>query len=262
VVATVHGFVRGSWKGRLYEWMQRRAYRHFSAVAAVSKPQVTELLAAGVPRGRVHLLPNAWSAVSPPLSREEARARLRLPPEPFVIGWVGRLSREKGADVLLDAVAALRDLPVEVSIIGDGRQKAALQAQAEMLGIEDRIRWHGLLSEAWPCFPAFDCFVLSSRTEGTPIALFEAMEAGVPIVATMVGGVPDVVSTGEALLVPSESPACLAEAIRSIRSEPAEARLRAAEAAARLRREFSAAPWLQRYENIYRSLHRTPAGIE
>ena len=101
-------------------------------------------------------------------------------------------------------------------------------------------------------FAAFDVFVLSSRTEGTPIALFEAMAAGVPIVATRVGGVPDVVSPLEAALVPAEDPVALAAEIRAIYRDPATGQRRARAARARLERDFSVAPWLDRYEAIYR----------
>ncbi|HEV2734435.1 MAG TPA: glycosyltransferase, partial [Longimicrobiaceae bacterium] len=255
-VATVHGFIRGSWKGRLYEWLQRWSFRRFDAVAAVSRPQVAELAAAGVPPERIHHLPNAWAAHAPTLPPAEARARLGVPEGVFHVGWVGRLGREKGADVLLDALALLRDLPLVASVVGAGREEASLRAQAEALGVADRVRWHGLVAEAGPLFSAFDAFVLSSRTEGTPIALFEAMEAGAPVVATAVGGVPDVLSAAEALLVPSEDPARLAEALRAVRDDPAAAAARARAAATRLRTEFGADPWLDRYEEIYRLVQR------
>ena len=255
-VSTVHGFVRGSWKGRVYEWLQRRSYRRFDAVAAVSRPQVEELEASGVAPARIHHLPNAWAAHASPLPPAEARARLGVPEGVFHVGWVGRLGREKGADVLLDALALLRDLPLVASIVGAGREEAALRAQAEALGVADRVRWHGLIAEAGPLFSAFDAFVLSSRTEGTPIALFEAMEAGAPVVAAAVGGVPDVVSPAEALLVPPEDPARLADALREVRGDPAAAARRARAAAGRLRAQFGADPWLDRYEQIYRQVQR------
>lgn len=258
-VATVHGFVRGSRKGRLYEWMQRRAYRRFDAVAAVSRPQVEELVASGVPAARIHHLPNAWAAHAPPLPPAEARSRLGVPADVFHLGWVGRLGHEKGADVLLDALALLDDLPVVASVVGAGREESALRARAESLGVAGRVRWHGLVAEAGPLFSAFDTFVLSSRTEGTPIALFEAMEARVPVIAAAVGGVPDVVSPAEALLVPAEDPARLAAAVRAVHRDPAAARERARAAEARLRSAFGADPWLDRYEEIYRQVRRHTA---
>jgi len=107
---------------------------------------------------------------------------------------VGRLSREKGADVILDAIAACKP-PWRLSIIGDGPERERLKQQAARLGITDRVTWHGPVSNAGKLLSAFDAFVLSSRTEGTPIVLFEAMHSGVPIVTTSVGGVPDVVSS-------------------------------------------------------------------
>ena len=101
---------------------------------------------------------------------------------------------------------------------------------------------------------AFDVLALSSRTEGTPIVLFEAMAAGVPIVATAVGGVPDVVTPGEALLVPSEDAGALAEAIDAVLAEPGGAAARAVAAAERLAAVYSAAAWLDRYDELYDSL--------
>ncbi|HSB55416.1 MAG TPA: glycosyltransferase, partial [Gemmatimonadales bacterium] len=200
-ISTAHGFTGGDTKNRLYERLQMAAYRRADAVAAVSEPLRKKLAQRGVPERRLHLVRNAWSAGSSPLPRLEARGRLGLPPDRPVLGWVGRLSREKGLDLLIDAVARLDDPRVMVAVVGDGAERPALQAQAAALGLGDRIRWHGPLPEAAPLFSAFDLYVLSSRTEGTPMVLFEAMAAGVPIVAARVGGVPDILDAEAGWLV-------------------------------------------------------------
>src|SRR5204863_178583 len=127
----------------------------------------------------------------------------------FRVGWVGRLRPEKGADVLLAALPLLADLPLVVSVVGEGRQRPQLQQSAARLGLGDRVRWLGNVAEAGRLFAGFDVFALSSRTEGTPIVLFEAMAARTPIVASAVGGVPDVVSPREALLIGADDPAAL-----------------------------------------------------
>lgn len=251
-VTTVHGFTGGG-LNRVYEWLQVRAFRKFSAVVAVSAPLVARLRAAGVPAARVHLLPNAYAARAAPLPRAEARGALGLPAGAWVVGWVGRMSPEKGADVLLDAVARMAGGPI-VSLIGDGPQRAALERRARSLGIAERVRFHGMVPEAGRLYTAFDAFALSSRTEGTPISLLEAMAAGTPVVATSVGGVPDVVTPAEARLVPSDSPLALAAALDDVRGDPAAAASRALAALGRLRDRFDARGWLARYESLYRSL--------
>jgi glycosyltransferase involved in cell wall biosynthesis len=261
-VTTVHGFTGGDWKNRLYERLQRRAYRRlFDAVVVVSRALVGRLVLDGVPASRVHVVNNAWQETAPPLDRDTARQSLGLGPEEFRIGWVGRLSREKGPDVLIDALRLLQDLPLGVSIVGDGTvsEQQSLVARAKRLGVAERITWHGLVREAARAFSAFDVYVLSSRTEGTPLVLFEAMAAGVPIVATRVGGVPDVLSVAEAALVPSANPVALAAAIRAVYRDPATARSRAERARARLCARFTVSPWLRRYETVYRTVTHTAA---
>lgn len=256
-VATVHGFTGGDWKNRLYQQLQRRVLRRFEAVVAVSRPLAGVLARAGVPADRLHVVRNAWPEGGdgePPLPRDRARRMLDVPPERFHIGWVGRLTAEKGADVLIAALDSLRDVPLVVSVLGDGRLRPRLETLAARRGLGDRVRWFGNLPAARQLFSAFDVFVLSSRTEGTPIVLFEAMAAGAPIVATEVGGVPDVVSSKEALLVPPEDPASLAEAIRRVYADATATATRARAARRRLEREFALAPWLASYEHIYRTV--------
>jgi glycosyltransferase involved in cell wall biosynthesis len=116
--------------------------------------------------------------------------------------------------------------------------------------VENRVIFHGALAGAPSLYPAFDVFVLSSRSEGTPIALFEAMSAAIPIVATSVGGVPDVVSEAEAWVVPVDSSA-LATAVDDVLARPAGAESRAAAARARLGRQFAPGPWLDQYASLY-----------
>jgi len=251
-VTTVHGFIGGDWKNRLYEWVQRRAYRSFEAVIAVSRPLRDRLVLDGVPANRIHVIQNGWQESAPPFDRATARHVLGVSAEGFRVGWVGRLSSEKGPDVLLEALVHLTDLPLSVSMVGNGRERQSLRARVQRLGIERHVHWHGLVPDMAPRFAAFDVLVLSSRTEGTPIVLFEAMAAGVPIVAACVGGVPDVVSPGEALLVPPEDPVALAAAIRAVYRNPAEARTRAARARERLFADFSVPPWIGRYDAIYK----------
>jgi glycosyltransferase involved in cell wall biosynthesis len=257
VVTTVHGFTGGDWKNRCYQWMQRRALRRFDAVVAVSRPLVNELRRTGVSGSRVHLVRNAWRSPAPLLERSAARAALgdgdresRAP----CIGWVGRLSGEKGPDVLLEALARLRMRPWGACFVGDGPDRAALVRRAAALGLAGRVHWHGAVPEAGRLYRAFDVFVLSSRTEGTPIALFEAMASEVPIVAAAVGGVPEVVSEAEAVLVSPGDPAALAAAVAAVLDDPAGAARRAGRARERLEAEFCAEAWLRRYGAIYRAV--------
>jgi glycosyltransferase involved in cell wall biosynthesis len=255
-VTTAHGFTGGPWRNRLYEYLQRRAFRRFDAVIAVSRPLGERLAASGVARDRLHVVPNAYRRLTPPLDRTAARRELGLPVDEFVVGWVGRLSQEKGPDVLVDALPLLRDVPLAISFVGTGVQSEWLEARAEQQKVGERVRWHGVVPDAGRLFPAFDLCVLSSRTEGTPVVLFEAMAAGVPVVTTAVGGVPDVVSADEALLVPSEDSRALAAAIRDVYTQPAAAAQRARAARARLAREFGTGPWIDRYVDIYRRVRR------
>src|SRR5206468_12641449 len=159
---------------------------------------------------RIRLVPNAWDGRSHPWSRVEARNALGLPLDAFVVGWVGRLIPVKGCDIFLRAVRMLCDLPVHVSIIGGGPEEERLRALVAEDGVRERVHFHGYREEAAKVFRAFDVWVLSSRSEGTPMVLFEAMAAGVPIVATDVGGVGDVLSDAEAFLVPAKDPITLA----------------------------------------------------
>src|SRR5262249_17947012 len=126
-VSTAHGFTGGGAKVVLYEWLQVQALRRFEAVVTVSRPLEAGLARRGVRRERRHLLRKAWHAGVPGLERERARTELNLPGDAFVLGWVGRLSTEKGGDLLIEALARLPGVPWLACVIGEGPERAALE---------------------------------------------------------------------------------------------------------------------------------------
>lgn len=152
---------------------------------------------------------------------------------------------------MIDALAQLRDLPIHLTVMGEGRERPLLESSAAELGVDSRIDWKGAIPDASSMLPGFDLVVISSRTEGTPIVLLEAMTARLPIVSTAVGGIPAVVGEGEAKLVEPENAASVALAIRDVRSDPAAASIRAESARARVESDFSTGPWLDTYDMIY-----------
>lgn len=256
-ITTVHGFTGGDRKNRLYEFLQKRSMRRADAVVAVAATQMPTLVAAGVPAERIHVVPNAWRGNGAPLDRRDARERIGLPADAGpVVGWIGRLTHEKGADVFLDGLKLVTHGVVTAVIVGGGPQREVLQRRASLLGLADRVRWVGALEHAAAILRAFDVFVMSSRTEGTPIVLFEAIAADVPVVATSVGGIPDVVGPGGAILVEPERPAALAAAIDEILADGRAARERSGAAKTRLSTGFAPEPWLDRHEEIYRQAMR------
>lgn len=253
-VSTSHGFSGGDVKNRVYEWIQRRSFRRFDAIVAVSRKMRDDVVRSGVAERRVRVIQNALPVQSADRTdRESARLTLGLPADAFVAGWVGRLAVAKAVDVFVEALQFTRDLPIVASIIGDGEDGPMAKARAEALQLADRIHWHGFVPDAASMLSAYDVLVMSSRSEGTPIILLEAMAAGTPLVVTAVGGIPDVVDPTQALLVPAENPQALADAIRAIHSDPARARERAQAAAQRVL-DFGVEGWLDQHEQLYEEL--------
>ena len=251
-VTTVHGFTALDLRTRLYRWLQLRAFRSFDGVVAVSAALARELAESGVPAERIHEIPNARPTRVLLHSPSEARRELSVSPDAFHVGWIGRLSREKGPDVFLRSLSALSGRHAVASVVGDGPMAQELRLLAVELGLDGMVRWHGEVPDARKLMRAFDVVVLSSRTEGTPVVLMEAIDAGVPVIATRVGGVPDVISPQEGTLVPPEQPHRLGEALQQMMREPDEARDRARRALRRLVSAGDTGRWIHRYEAVYR----------
>jgi glycosyltransferase involved in cell wall biosynthesis len=258
VVSTVHGFTGSGWKIRVFQALERWSLRRADAVVAVSKPLAHQTGSMGVRPDRVHTIPNGRWPPSDILSPEHARRLLKAPPQSFHVGWIGRMSWEKAPDIMLDTIEVLRGrgaVPdLHVTLIGEGRDHGPLKARSEALGLSDRVSWPGWIPNAIRLLRGFDAVVLSSRSEGTPIVALEAMTVGVPLVATQVGGVPDLTGSEGALLVPPENPDALASAIEELRRESVATQGRVAAALARIRRDYSPERWAQAHLKVYRTV--------
>ncbi len=156
----------------------------------------------------------------PPSSMRDA---LGIPGDAFVLGFVGRLVDIKDPDLLAAAFercAAV--LPhARLVVAGDGPHRPALEARFALAGLADRVRFLGWCRDLAALYGTVDAVVLTSRNEGTPVALIEAMAAGRPVVATAVGGVPDIVEHGRTgLLIADREPSAIAEAVAQLAREP------------------------------------------
>ncbi len=190
----------------------------------------------------------------PSADRDDAKRRLGLAPERPAIGTVGRLEPRKGTATLLAAFAALRGAgrDADLVVVGDGPLRADLERDAERLGIAADVRFLGDRADVLGVLAALDVFVLPSRTEGMSNALLEAMAAAHPVVATAVGGTPEVVSDGASgLLVPPDDPVAMRRAIERVLADAVlRARLGAA-ARQTVEARYGAKSMVRRLEAVY-----------
>ena len=201
--------------------LQRRiiaaSLRRCHAVIAVSRALADEIALLGVDPARIHVVPNGIDARRFEVGdRTAARRALNLDPDRRRLVCVSRLSREKGIDLLVDAMARVRDPLVCLTVVGDGPEYAALLARRDRLGLAARVDFAGRRDhdEIPRWMAAADVVVLSSRSEGHPNVLVEALASGRPVVATRVGGVPEIVAGPElGIVVPPEDAAALARGI-------------------------------------------------
>lgn len=258
-MSTVHGYTDATLKLRMYGLLQRANLHRFDAVIAVSTP-LARRLAPYVPASRLHVIPNGYIAEHAAADRLIARSRLGVHDKRFLVGWVGRLTPEKAPAVGVAAFARMAHVAervgVELAVIGDGPERARVEQLAGELGVAPRVRFHGTRADAPMLMAAFDALMLSSHREGTPMVLLEAMAARTPIVATRVGGVPDLLSSRSALLVPRDDPHALASALLSVLLDRESAATRAEHAAEVLTTKYDGAHWLDRYADVYRGLRQ------
>ncbi len=227
---------------------------HIIAVSEKVRRSAVERV--GIPPERVTTIVNGIdvrgfsASAQGPKVRSELGAKADTP----LVGSVARLSWEKDHETLFRAFSRL--LPehpdVRLLVVGDGPLRRSLEERVRDLALGDAVQFLGTRRDVPDVLAALNVFVLASREEGLPVALLEAMAAGLPVVATSVGGIPDVVVDGETgLLVPPGDPARLSEAIFRLMNNGEEARAMGREASKRVAERFDVSRMVRAYEDVY-----------
>jgi glycosyltransferase involved in cell wall biosynthesis len=252
----------GSWHTRHTRQMSRWAYRHAKRLVAVSSPIHRLLLEEyDVPPERVILVPNAVTASSdttlgePPSVADKRR-------EGPLVGVVAQLKPEKGLGTFLEAAARVSPLlpNVHFLVVGDGPLRGELEALAERLDLDRHVRFVGYRSNARALVELLDVLVVPSLSEGAPLVVLEAMAAGIPVVASAVGGIPEQIRhEREGLLFPPGDSTALGDALLGLLRNPARARHLGEAGRRRSASEFSHAIMVRRVEAVYRTALGEPA---
>jgi glycosyltransferase involved in cell wall biosynthesis len=237
-------------------WLERNAGRFIHAYVAVS-PELRELAAStgdfapekltvienGVDLKRFETIPEEGRAV---------RAALGIPPEARVLGSVGRFAPEKDYPLLVRATAPLLGPRTRLLIVGDGSEMTAVRAEVAAHNVEAFVSLTGARDDVPRYLAAMDVFVLSSRMEGMPLVVLEAMAAGLPVVASAVGGLPKLIQDGQTgFLVPPQDAEALRRRIETLLDEPDSGRRVAERARAQVRENHSRDTMVRRYLELY-----------
>jgi glycosyltransferase involved in cell wall biosynthesis len=250
-IHTKHGANPGSRRHRLLRRAAAELAHAFVAVSDTTAAQARALH--DVRPARLHTIPNGirLERYHPdPAARAAARRELGLD-DAWVIGTVGRIDEFKNQGLLVRALAPRLSERVRLVIIGDGPDRAALEAEVARLPAPRWVVLTGRRMDVPRLLPALDVFALSSKSEGLPLVVPEAMAVGLPIVATAVGGLPSVVRDGETGLLTAVDEAAFAAALGRLIDDPALARRLGASARADALARFSADAMVDAYLRVY-----------
>jgi len=239
--------------------IDRKTIKYVAAETCVSEAVRQWSIEQGLPAEKLVTIPNAVDCAAYEAPPGAIRGELGLPPGARIVLFIGRLHRQKGPDVLLQAAAMLRERTPDLHVVlaGDGPLRAQLAREAGELGLADRFHLLGPRDDVPALLADADLLALPSRWEGMPNAVLEAMAARKPSVAADVGGCREVIADGETgLLVPPDDPAALAAAIKRILADRNLAARMGAAARQRAEREFSIEKMVSRNEELYERVLR------
>jgi glycosyltransferase involved in cell wall biosynthesis len=259
-VAIAHGWTAATFRVRCNEALDRLVMRWMDATVCVSEAQAVKVRRAGVHPRRVAVIRNAVRAEPfehpDPAGRKVLEGLFASPPA-RVVGGAGRLSPEKGFDRFVEAAAlvARADPGAGFVLFGDGPLREALARRIAARGLEGRFVLAGFRTDLGRFLPHWDVAVLSSFTEGLPVIVLEAAAAAVPVVATAVGGTPEVVEDGRSgYLVPPGDPAALAEGILKLLRSGPRRRDMGARGRQLVREQFTFATQAAQYRRLFERL--------
>ena len=224
-------------------------------VVTVSSELRDHLVAEGFPTGKVSVIYNGIDVG--PIPGADMRARVRqtldLPDEAVVIGTIARLDPVKDLHTLIRAVARpeLRDTPRILLVIGDGSERASLETAAREAGVAASVRFLGHREDARQLLAGCDLYANSSISEGISLTILEAMAAALPVVATGVGGTPEIVDATCGRLVPSRDPDALARTLVALAADPVLRQQLGRQARARVEQHFTLDRMVREYRDAY-----------
>jgi glycosyltransferase involved in cell wall biosynthesis len=223
-------------------------------VFAVSEDVKTHLVGEGFHPRSVGVIYNGVEAglAAQPADRLRIRRQLGI-----VVGTVARLDPVKDLGTCISAIATMTTR-ARLVVIGDGPERISLEALAAERRIRDRVLFLGHRDDAREVLAGCDVYVNSSISEGVSLTILEAMAAGLPVVATRVGGTPEVVTTEAGVLVPSRDPAAMANALERLSADPARGRALGMAGRKRLEERFTIDRMVSEYSEVYRSLAASP----
>lgn len=256
-VSTIHGFTKQNWKVSFYEifdrWLLRHHFHGVVLVSEVLKERMSHQNSAVIPNG---LNPDEWQAPSRD-GRVSFRAKHHIPDGAFVIACVGRLSVEKNQRYLLDQARSWLTAgdPVRLVFIGDGELRRDLEEQCRQAGLSEKVIFTGRIDDMLTAYRAVDVCVLPSLTEGLPMNILECFAAGLPVIASRVGGIPFVIENGSnGLLFDHDDPETLRSAFEAVANDQDLRDSLIRQARATLAREFTLQKVQLSYESFYKRL--------
>jgi glycosyltransferase involved in cell wall biosynthesis len=262
VMSTAHAWVMVGLKGEIYRRFDLSLMRRFDHLIAVSRATKDEMVDAGVPSDLISVIHNGIDAQAwaPERARGSLRDELKLDQAFPVIGYVGRIMPEKDLETWLRAAALVSEKYPQARfvLVGEGKDNTTferLKKLAAEIGIAERTYFPGYRSDLIPVYAAFDFFLLSSRREGLPNSILEAMAMGLPVVTTDVAGAKELVLDGQTgYVLPQGDAASLARAILILAADRALRQQMSQAGRQRVEREFSFATRLRRIEGLYEEI--------
>jgi glycosyltransferase involved in cell wall biosynthesis len=261
-LAVSRGWTDESLRVRLYEVLDRLHLRCMDHVVCVSHGQAAKVRRAGVAGDRLSVIHNAIRTerfAAPRPDRRQALQELFVEPPALLVGAAGRLSPEKGFDILIEAAGRLAGQHATVGFVlfGEGVLRPNLTAQIHAAGLASRFLLAGYRSDLDELLPCLDVLVLPSHTEGLPNVVLEACAARVPVVATAVGGTPEVIDHGvNGLLVPAGDSMPLATALHDLLGSARRRRNLGEQGWHKVSRQFTFAAQAEKYVQLFDSLLR------
>jgi glycosyltransferase involved in cell wall biosynthesis len=258
-VATVHGFISTDTKLKIYNRLDIKALRFFDRVITVNNPQRLFLIKNGISPDRLRVVHNGvdCSEFSRIRIRTDIKKDLEIDGANPVILYLGRLTKEKGLPVLLEAFRrVLQEIPsTRLLVAGSGPLEMEVKEHARLLVIDKAIGFLGFRTDTVDLLGAADVLALSSETEGIPVCVLEAMSMEVPVVATAVGGTPEILENGkEGILVPPGDSRAFAEALLRILKNPEDGRVMGGNGRKRVLKDFSFSNIIHDIEAVYEEM--------